>query len=185
MIFRVLLLSAVFMLSTSVKAEEINIQLSDDTARIMYLTEAFGQNFGRLELETGFLYNKGGDSLVNVGLLVRGESVSVPLIVSMGARLYYAEIGTSTVGAMTIGGDLLLQPESWGGLGLGAFFFTAPSVVSFFDAEDLKEYGVYLSFQISPQASIVGGFQHIDAGIENVGTVDIIDGGYFALNISF
>ena len=185
MIFRMLLLSAVLIVSNSVKAEEINIQLSDDTARIMYITEAFGQNFGRLELETGFLYNKGGDSLVNVGLLVRGESVSVPLIVSVGARLYYADIGASTAGAMAIGGDLLLQPESWGGLGLGGFYFTAPGVVSFLDAEDLTEYGVYLSFQISPQASVAGGFKHIEAGIENLGTVEIVDGGYFALNISF
>lgn len=186
MTLRIILLSVALIVGSSVKAEELNIQLSSDTARLMYITEAFGQDFGRLELETGFLYNENGDSLINLGLLVRGESVSVPLIVSMGARAYYADIGaSSTVGAVAIGGDLLLQPEPWGGLGLGAFYFTAPSVVSFFDADGLTEYGAYLSFQISPQASIAGGFKHIEASVENVGDIEIEDGAYFALNLSF
>lgn len=182
----ILLATALFMGSvTATQAEEINIQLGDDTARFMYLTEAFGQNFGRLELEAGLLYNENSDYLVNVGLLVRGESVSVPLIVSMGIRAYYADLDPFTVGAVAIGGDLLLAPESWGGLGLGAFYFTAPSVVSFADAEDLTEYGIYLSFQLSPQASVTGGFKHIEASIENVGDVEFEDGAYFGLTLNF
>jgi len=187
MTLRTILLAAALLMGsiTTAQSEEINIQLGDDTARFMYLTEAFGQNFGRLELEMGFLYNENSDSLINVGLLVRGESVSVPLVVSMGIRAYFADLDPYTVGALAIGGDLLLAPESWGGLGLGAFYFTAPSVVSFSDAEDLTEYGVYLSFQLSPQASIVGGFKHIEASIENVGDIDIEDGAYFGLTLSF
>lgn len=186
MTHRIILLTTALLMSSFTKAEEINIQLSSETARFMYLTEAFGQNFGRLELETGFLYNENGDSLINVGLLVRGESVSVPLIVSMGARLYYADLGANaTVGAVAIGGDLLLAPESWGGLGIGGFYFTAPSVVSFLDAEDLTEYGVYLNFQISPQASISGGYKRIEAAITNAVDVDIDEGAYFALTLNF
>ena len=182
---RILLLVSALFMSNLTTAEEINIQLSNDTARFMYLTEAFGQDFGRLELEAGFLYNQNGDTLLNAGLLVRGESVSVPLIVSVGARAYYASLSQYTVSAIAIGGDLLLSPESWGGLGLGAFFYTAPGVVSFGDADGLTEYGIYVNFQITPQARISGGFQQIDSSIRNASTVIIDKGAYFGLNLSF
>jgi len=182
---RIIVLAAALLMSNFASAEEVNIQLSNDTARFMYLTEAFGQDFGRLELEAGFLYNQNGDTLLNAGLLVRGESVSVPLIVSIGARAYYASLAQYTVSAIALGGDLLLSPESWGGLGLGAFFYTAPGVVSFGDADGLTEYGIYVNFQITPQARIVGGFLQIDSSIKNVSTLVIDKGAYFGLNLSF
>lgn len=182
---RIILLLTALLMSSTASAEEVNIQLSSDTARFMYLTEAFGQDFGRLELEVGFLYNENDNSLINAGLLVRGESVSVPLIVSLGARAYYADLGPYTVGALAIGGDLLLSPESWGGFGLGGFYFTAPGVVSFIDATDLTEYGAYINFQITPQARLALGYKNIEASIENAADIEIDDGAYFSLNLSF
>lgn len=182
---RILLLVSALLISTTATSEEINIQLSDDTARFMYLTEAFGQDFGRLELEAGFLYNENDDTLVNLGLLVRGESVSVPLIVSIGARAYYADLAAYNVGAVAIGGDLLFSPETWGGFGMGLFYYAAPSVVSFGDADGLSEYGAYVNFQITPQARVALGYQRIEADIENAATVVIDKGSYFGINISF
>lgn len=182
---RIILLVAALLMSNVVSSQEIDVQLSSDSARFMYLTEAFGQDFGRLELEAGFLYSQNGSNLLNVGLLVRGESVSIPLVVAIGARVYYAKQSPYTVGAMAVGGDLQLAPESWGGLGIGAFFFTAPGVVTFGDANALTEYGVYVNFQVTPQAKISGGYQKIDASIKNVGTIKLDDGVYFGLNLSF
>lgn len=180
----ILLVTALFM-SSAASAEEVNIQLANETARFMYLTEAFGQDFGRLELEAGFLYNTNDSSLLNAGLLVRGESVSVPLIVAIGARAYYGEVENFTVGAVAIGGDLLLAPESWGGLGMGVYFYTAPGVVSFGDADGLTEYGVYVNFQITPQARIALGYQEITASIISAPDATFDKGAYFGLNLSF
>lgn len=182
---RIILLAITLLMSSSVYSEEFTIQLGSESARFMYITEAFGQDFGRLEMEAGFLYNENNNKLVNVGLLVRGESVSVPLIVSIGARAYYADLSPYTAGAIAIGGDLLLGPESWGGLGLGAYFYTAPGVVAFADAEDLTEYGAYLNYQITPQANIAFGYQRIDVSITNLPDVTFDKGAYFALNLSF
>ena len=186
---RIILLVTALFASNVASAAEFNIQLGSDTARFMYLTEAFGQDFGRLELEAGFLYHENGDSLVNAGLLVRGESVSVPLIVSIGGRAYYSQVTTPTgdydIGAITIGGDLLLSPESWGGFGLGGFFYTAPGVVAFGDADGLTELGVYANFQVTPQARMAIGYKEITASIENAGDYEIDKGAYFGLNLSF
>ena len=183
----IVLVTALFM-SNVASAAEFNVQLGSDTARFMYLTEAFGQDFGRLELEAGFLYNENGDKLFNAGLLVRGESVSVPVIVSIGARAYAAEVtgvATYKVAALAIGGDLLLSPESWGGFGAGLFLYKAPGVVAFSDTEDLTEYGAYINFQITPQARMGLGYKEITASIKNVGDYEIDKGAYFGLTISF
>ena len=180
----ILLVTALFM-SSAASSEEINIQLGNDSARFMYLTEAFGQDFGRLELEAGLLYNETDGTLINVGLLVRGESVSVPMIVSVGARGYFATLGSSNVAAIAIGGDLLFSPESWGGLGAGVYYYTAPGVVSFADSEGLTEYGIYVNFQITPQAKLAVGYQKIDVSITNSANIIIDSGAYFALNLSF
>ena len=182
---RILLLAFTLMMSGNALSQGLRIQLGSESARFMYLTEAFGQDFGRLELEAGLLYNEDSDYLLNLGLLVRGESVSVPMIVAIGTRIYYADLDLYTVGAISIGGDLLVSPESWGGFGIGAYYHTAPGVVAFADAEDLTEYGAYLSYQITPQANLALGYQRIEAEITNVGEIQIDKGGYFAVDISF
>lgn len=182
---RIVLLVLTFLMSSTAFSQGMNIQFASKTARFMYLTEAFGQDFGRLELEAGVLYNENSDFLLNMGLLVRGESVSMPMIVSVGARVYYADVGPYNVGAIAIGGDLLLAPESWGGVGLGVNFYTAPGVVAFGDADDLTEYGIYLNYQITPQASFSLGYKNIDTEIKNVGSITIDEGGYFGLSIEF
>jgi len=87
--------------------------------------------------------------------------------------------------AIAIGGDLLLSPESWGGFGMGVFYYTAPSVVTFDDADGLTEYGAYVNFQITPQARITAGYQRIDVSIKNAADVVFDDGGYFGINLSF
>ena len=182
---RITLLVITLLMSSTASAQAINIQTSNNAARFMYLTEAFGQDFGRLELELGMLYNRNSDTLLNAGILVRGEGVSIPLIVSIGVRAYYAKLDEYDVGAIAIGGDLLLAPESWRGFGIGAYFFTSPRVISFGDADDLTEYGAYVNFQLTTQASIALGYQLIEATVTNVGAIPIVDGGYFGLNIEF
>lgn len=182
---RAILLVLAMIFTSASYAQGIRIQLGNQSARFTYLTEAFGQDFGRLELEAGFMYTEQDDYLVNVGLLVRGESISVPLIVAIGARAYYANVEPYTLGAIAIGADLLLSPESWGGLGLGGYFYKAPGVVSYSDAEGLTEYGLYLSYQITPQAKIALGYQNIEADTTLVNNLEIDKSGYFAVHIEF
>lgn len=182
---RILLLLTALFMSSTVSAQQFNVQLGKDTARFFYHTEAFGQDFGRLELEFGYLYSQDKDSLVNLGLLVRGESVSLPMIITIGARLYYANLDIYEVGALAIGGDVLLSPESWGGFGIGGFYFNAPGVVSFLDATDLVEYGAYFNFQITEQARFGLGYKHIEAAIAGAANIVIDDGGYFTLTLRF
>ena len=182
---RIILVIAALLISNAASAQEVNIHLSNESARFMYLTEASGEDFGRLEFEAGFLYNKQSDFLVNAGLLVRGESVSVPLIVAIGARGYYAKFASSDVAAIAIGGDLLFSPDSWSGGGIGVFYYIAPEIISFADAKDLTEYGVYANFQITPQARLSVGYREIEATLKDATKLTMDSGAYSGLNLSF
>ncbi|MDY6978582.1 MAG: hypothetical protein SV201_01770 [Pseudomonadota bacterium] len=181
--------------SSTASAEAIKAYLGSEAARFSYATEAFGQQFGRLETEFGVLFTdhdeavREDDFLTHVGLQVRGESLDFPVIVSVGGRAYYGEASSYDISGIGIGGDMLMLPESWGGFGLGAFFYYAPGVVSFQDAEKLREWGLFASFQITPQASIVAGIQNIEADIETApgvtSSVEIEDGSFFGIDIRF
>ncbi len=177
--------------SVSALADSMTAQLSNDNARFRYNMSGLGQSFGNLETSAGFLYtdNSTGKNsyLLDVGAFVRGESVEAPIIVSIGGRIYAGKAKDYTVYAVGLGGDVTLAPESWSGFGVGAFFTIAPSVVAFGDSDGLVEYGATLNFEISPQASVQLGYQKIDVEIStnNVGTINIDNGGFFAVHIKF
>ncbi len=179
------------LVSASAFADSMTAQLSNDNARFRYSMSGMGQSFGNLETSAGFLYtdNSTGKNsyLLDVGTFVRGESVEAPIIVSIGGRLYAGRAKTYTVYAVGLGGDVMLVPDSWGGFGLGAFFMIAPSVVAFGDSSGLIEYGATLNFEVSPQATVQLGYQKIDVDISanNVGTINIDNGGFFAVKIKF
>ncbi len=181
----------VAMLSAPAFADSIMAQLSSQSARFRYNTNSLGQSFGNLESSVGFLYTDSSDVknsyLLDVGAFVRGESVEAPIIVSIGGRLYAGKAQDYTVYALGLGGDVLLMPDSWGGFGLGAFFTIAPSVVSFGDADGLLDYGASLNFEVSPQATVLLGYQKVEVDINtnNVGTIDVDNRAFFAVHIKF
>ncbi|MDH5571090.1 MAG: hypothetical protein OEY89_04945 [Gammaproteobacteria bacterium] len=177
--------------SGAVLADSLMAQLSSDSARFRYQVAGLGQSFGNLETEVGFLYTDktagSNDYIADVGVLVRGESVEAPIVVSIGGRLYAGKVADYNVYAVGLGGDAMLLPESWGGFGIGAFFIMAPGVVSFGDSDGLREYGVTLNFDVSPQASVILGYQNIEVNIEtnNVGDVEVDKGAFFGVHIKF
>lgn len=177
--------------SGAVLADALMAQLGSDSARFRYQIAGLGQSFGNLETEVGFLYTDKdtGDNnyLADIGVLVRGESVEAPIIVSIGGRVYVGKVADYNVYAVGLGGDATLLPESWGGFGIGAFFIIAPGVVSFGDSDGITEYGVTMNFDVSPQATVVLGYQKVEVDIEtnNVGDVEIDKGAFFGVNIKF
>jgi hypothetical protein len=173
------------MFSYTAQAQTIRVLLSDDVARFSYSTEIMGQKFGGLELETGLLYTDDNDYLLSVGAMVRGESVDMPIIVGVGGRLYYADVEPHTLGALAIGGEILVSPDSWGGFGIGASLFHAPSVTSYSDAESFTEYSFSLNYQITAQASIYVGRQVIEADIGSRNDVELEDDTFVGIDMRF
>jgi len=191
MCFKVLSFLLAVTLSSSALADSMSAQLSNDSARFRYNMSGLGQSFGNLESSVGFLYTKNSDTknsyLLDVGSFVRGESVEAPIIVSIGGRIYAGKAQDYTVYAVGLGGDAALLPDAWGGFGIGAFFMIAPGVVSFGDSDGLVEYGVSAIFEVSPQATVLLGYQKVEVDIDvaGVGKINMDNGAFFGVHIKF
>lgn len=154
-------------------AQSLEISLNDDTARLRYATPMWGQQYGRVELEGGLLYDTDDDVLLNAGMLVYNDSWQSPLELGVGGRLYYVDAGRNELGGLALGGRFTYAPQNWNGIGLGGHLYYAPKIVSFGDADSMTEVGIRASYQLMPQATIYVERHDISADIENGPEVNI------------
>lgn len=175
-----------FLLTGAVRAEQaLDIRLGSNSARFMYASEVLGGSFGAASMEFGVFFNEYNDSLLHAGLFIASESLENPITISLGLRGYYADAGNNPgqtqadAGALAIGGELVLVPKNFGGLGFAAGYYVAPSVLSFMDAERLVEYGVRMEFSVTEQTKLILGYQNIEVELESGAKLDI-DSGFIA-----
>jgi len=172
-------------------ADMFNVRLSSSSGRFDYSREMFGGQYGPVDMELGLYYNEDDDTLVHVGLMVRNDTLDNPLVISVGARAYYGDVGNaagqpnSNIGAIAVGGELLFIPDNLGGLGLGIHYYVAPSIVSFMDADGFTEYGVKLDYALTKQASIYIGYQKIETDLETGPTLKIDSSSFFGIRLRF
>jgi len=179
------------LLSTGAAADELDIQLSNESARVSYAAEVLGGQFGPTNLVIGGYVNEDKDKLFHLGLLIRNDTLDNPLIISIGTRLYYADVGNqpgqlvTTATAITIGGELLYVPDAFNGFGVGFYYFVAPSVTTFQDADGFTEYGGIVNYSISEQASFYLGYRNIELKIDNGNDIEIDSGFIYGFNFRF
>ena len=178
-------------MATPVQADIFNVQLGSESGRIIYATEVFSGRYGPVDMELGFYFNDQDDYIGHAGLLVRNDTMNNPLVISIGTRLYYGDVGNAPtqtnadVGALAIGGELLYIPDNLGGLGFGFHYYVAPSIVAFFDADSFTEYGVRLDYAVTPQASIYIGYQKVETDLENGTDLEIDSSTFFGVSLRF
>jgi hypothetical protein len=182
---------ALFLCIRPAFADMFNIQLSNNSGRFSYSTEVFGGQYGPLDLETGLFFNQDSDKMVHVGMMIRNDTLDNPLVISIGTRAYYGDVGHANgqirakFTAIAIGGELLFIPDSLGGLGFGAYYYTAPSVVTFMDANGFSEYGLRLNYEITKQSSVSLGYQKIKLDLNNNFSETIDSSVFFGIGLRF
>jgi len=180
------LASLLLILSVRAEAQSIRAILGENSARFLYVTEAWGQEIGNLDVEAGVLVTSADNNLVHVGALVQHQNLDSSLRLSVGARAYYSNIENQTAVAVAFGGDLLLSPENWSGIGLGFSYFTAPSVTTFSEADTFSEYSVTLHYQITPQANIYFGYQLVNIKLKSEAKDrDLEKGSFLGIKVDF
>lgn len=178
-------------LSSAAFAEGISAMLSSDSARFFYSTEMWGQQAGPVELETGIMFNEEDNYLLNLGMMLRNDSLDSPIVLSLGGRGYFATVNDDNstedykVVALGLGLEVLFIPDNLNGIGLGFHYFYAPDILAGADAENLVEYGLKLDYQLTPQANIFVGYQAIVVDIVDRDEVDIEKGLAFGFGMRF
>lgn len=180
---RILATFLLILLSTTVSAQRIDINLKQDSARFSYITLIGGSTFGRTEMTTGILYNEDGNIVTNIGLQVIdvAGSKTPGLELGVGPRFYYLKHDDtdSSAAAIALGGQLRYKLPSLQRLSLIANLFYAPSITTTLDAENLHEFGIGVSYELLPTANVYLKYRRVRAdftkgiGVENIdrGTV--------------
>lgn len=177
--------------SAAVQAESIIATLGSDSARFFYSTEMWGQQAGPVELETGLYFDENDNQLLNLGMMLRNDTMDSPFIFSLGGRSYISSLEDSTnqeynIFAFALGAELLYVPDTLGGLGIGVSFFYAPDILSAADAEGLTEIGFILDYQLTPQSNIFVGYRDIDVTLKPNGLeVEMANGFYIGIGIRY
>jgi len=168
------------------QAQGVHAILGEDSIRLTYFTEAWGQEIGSLDIEAGVLATNADTTLLHLGGRVKHQNVDATINLSVGARSYYTSISGKTALLVALGGDLLLSPTSWSGLGIAMHYYTAPSVTAFADAEGFTEYSLSLNYQLTPQANLAFGFQLVNIDLANeTSDRDIEKGSFLSLKVEF
>ena len=180
------LVTLLIILTLRAEAQGIRAILGEDSARFTYVTEAWGQEIGSLDIEAGVLVTGSDNTLLHLGALVQHQNLDSSLKLSVGARLYYSNIADKDAALLALGGDLLLSPDNWSGMGLGFSYYTAPSVTTFSDADTFTEYSVSVHYQITPQANLSFGYQRVTIAIKGeTNDRDLEDGSFLGIKVDF
>lgn len=188
---RILFMAAMFLIVSPAFADMLNVQLSNQSARFIYSTEVFGGQYGPIDLESGLYFSQDGDKMAHVGLMVRNDTLDNPLVISVGARAYLGDVGHATgkvrakLAAIAVGGEILVIPNDLGGLGFGAYYYLAPSVVTYMDANGFNEYGVRLNYEITKQADVSLGYRKIKIDLNNSDSQTVDSSVYFGIGLRF
>ncbi len=191
MLRRIVLTTMALLFSHWAFADDLDIQLSNKSARFVYAAEVFGGEFGPTDLELGGYFNEDKDKLFHLGLLVRNDTLDNPLSIGIGTRLYYGDVGNhagqtpAKATVITIGGELLYVPDAFNGFGVGFYYYVAPSVTSFQDADGFTEYGGVVNYAITEQASFYVGYRKIEVEIESGSDIEVDAGLIYGFNLRF
>jgi hypothetical protein len=166
--------------TSSTRADGLDIFLNNDTVSVDYLT-----NYRGSDINFGYLYSTSGDWAGNIGLLVLGREYGADSKMEggLGAKMFVTSVGSESIVAASIGGQVTYFPRS-SRFGLGGYLYFAPDIVTF-GGKGLMQYGVRAEFQMVETASAFIGLHKIE--VENDASVkrSIDDGLHVGINLRF
>ena len=168
-------------------AQTLDINLSDDSAQFKYAALVGGSIYGRSELSVGFLYHENGNTLSEVGLHVVDEAGSKTpgLILGVGPKLYYATTKKGDALAVGLGGRAQYKVPEVQRLVLAGYFYYAPGITSFMDADSLFEGGLAVEYELLPTANAYLGYRTIQTRMAVRGNAAVDRGLIAGLRFSF
>ena len=147
-----------FLASSTASAQKIDVNLSQESARLTYISLIGGSNFGRTEMNVGLLYNEDDNAVIDVGLQVidAAGSKTPGLSLGVGPRLYYLINDKHDVdgAAIALGGQLRYKLPSIQRLALRGTLYYAPSITSTMDADSMHEIGLGIAYELLPTADV-------------------------------
>ncbi len=185
MFSRALVAIATATLACAVHADAIDINLNSDAVELRYAT-----NFRSAEFSVGGLVNGDPDAwLAYTGLLAVGERTTKDSRseAGLGGRIYGASLDMPNLEllALALGGQFRWFPGN-GPVGIGAYGYYAPDIVTGIDGKTFWEAGARVEFEVVKNtASLYAGYRRIRAEFKDNLDADLDKSGHLGLRISF
>ena len=135
----------------------------------------------------GLHHDVTNDWLLHAGFLGRGEARTSMgrSEIGLGGRAYGGSVGPNNVLALALGADFALYPSNQS-VGVGAYLYYAPNVLSSRDTERFLDTGVRVEFEvIKPTGVLYLGYRQIRATFKDGDKVKIDNHAHLGLRISF
>ena len=175
--------------STTVLADAVDINLSNDVAQFQYLAPMGHIGQGKSEFHMGFLYNNSNDGLADAGIMVMNGDGSVSgVALGVGVKALTATVDRNNSLALAIGGRVRFSPLADNRLGVVGQVHLAPDIVTFGDADRFVQTGVRLEYEILPQAVAYVGYRKIKFGNKEAAPApdELLDeGAHIGVRIAF
>jgi len=185
MLKRLLIIISLFFTS-DLYAASFDIALSDESAQFKTQMPVGGTTLGRSEIALGFLYHDEERYVLDTALLVIdvAGSKTPGLELGVGPKAYYIDSNLGTAFSIALGGQMRYKMRNLPRYFVSAKVFYAPGIVSFGDAKDVYEFGIYANYELLPTADIYLGYHHIHADFDQ-GSQSVDESLMFGMKVGF
>jgi hypothetical protein len=164
-------------------ADTIDVNVNNDVVEARY---SMPVGTGQMGIG-GLRHSVTNDWLIHAGFLGRGEArTSIGRSeVGLGGRVYGGSIGPHHVVSLALGADFSLYPSNQS-VGVGAYLYYAPNVLSSRDVNRFLDAGVRVEFEvIKPTGVLYLGYRQIRATFQDGNRVMVDNHAHLGLRIGF
>src|SRR6266545_7159000 len=180
---RTLAVFLVFAGTGTAAADTIDVNVNNDVVEGRYSAPVGAGQMGL----GGLFHDVSNDWLVYAGFLGRGEAKTSAgrSEIGLGGRIYGASVGPYDILSLALGADFLLYPSNQS-VGVGAYLYYAPNVLSTGDVNRFLDAGVRVEFEvIKPSGVLYLGYRQIRATFEDGVRAKLDNHLHLGLRISF
>jgi len=178
------LLVLFFSVGSQVKADLLDVNLSNDAVMMHYLID-MGQGFFA---GGSVLHEENAGQIVSLDVLARDDlrSGEHAFTAGVGGKLFgvFTEGSGGDGGSLTLGGFVNYQIPTFKALALRADLYYGPSVTSFNDVDGLVYYSVAVELEVIERAKLHAGYRKIEAKYEGF-DIDMDEGGNVRMKLKF
>ena len=169
-------------------AGTFSIDLNNDSTQLQYIQKMNTQNYGDSLAKVRYFYDDDTDTnLLGVAAGVTGSPGNADGLkfgFDLGVNATDSDNDLNVV-AVGVGANISFNPPGLPGLGLDGHVVYSPEIFTFADGEEYTEWGVGVSYQVLPNASVTLAYQNIEIDFEGLGKGEIDDAVRVGLRLDF
>lgn len=171
-------------MASTAQAAQLDVDLSDKSARIDYRFELTDTG---LKADVGLLHHKDDGDLLYAGIVLVGDAAQSTEAFTAGLGLRISAIDADAAGdgaALAIGGFLRYVFPDYNRFAIGGDAYIAPSVTSFGDLDRYYEVSLRGEYRITKNAGLYVGAREVE-GDFGPGYATIDDGLFVGISLDF